>query len=91
MLTRQTLAAGLGIGTLLLIGFSAAVSNGLLAAGLPTEFLSFDTPKEGCETDLTAPGPSMSFADVHPPIHDLIIPPNAGEYCSEAPSIGHTL
>ncbi len=90
MLTRQTIATGLGIGSLLLIGFSAAVSNGLLAAAIPTELIGLSGQKNGCDANLESVS-QMSLAEIHPPDRTLIHDANAGAYCNEASPRHNTL
>jgi hypothetical protein len=90
VLTRQTIATGLGIGSLLLIGFSAAVSNGLLAAAIPTELIGLSGQKNGCDANLESVS-QMSLAEIHTPDRTLIHDANAGAYCNEASPRHNTL
>lgn len=87
MITKKTIATGLGIAALLALGFAATISTGMMAGTIPAALYGQNGSSPGCLTNLGQAAEQwaeLSRAQLHS--EPLLIDGTSGGYCFNPPT-----
>lgn len=86
MVTKKTIATGLGIATLLALGFAATISTGMMAGTIPAALYGHADDAPGCLTNLGQNADQwaeLSRAQIHS--EPMLMDGTSGGYCFNPP------
>lgn len=86
MVTKKQIATGLGVATLLALGFAASISTGMMAGTIPASLYGQVGDAPGCLTNLrqnAAQWAELSRALVHS--EPMLMDGTSGGYCFNPP------